>query len=219
MINVTKKWDRVARWFAILWTTILNLGKESQRKSEPVSEPVSVKRDNIEIYDVARELLGKRKKFKIGDILEWIPECKMAGVPLLGDKAIVVGFDLPKISSNQGINDPIINLDIKLLVQHTNGNFYIFPYESWRFKRVGSFFVGSETKKKKSAKKSKPKKKSAPKKKSKSTKKVAPNTVLPTNTNSSIADTQMVVPESNQQPTKIRKRKIKETVTADSVAA
>lgn len=88
--------------------------------------------------------------------------------------------------------------------------------------------VLSKKKKANAKKKSAPKKKvaskkktkkSAPKKKSKSTKKVAPNTVPPTNTNSSIADTQTVVPESNQQPIKIRKRKIKETVTVDSVAA
>ncbi|CAE14767.1 unnamed protein product [Leptospira phage LE1] len=162
MSKVREKWNRVVVWFATLWINIVNLGKETPRKTDQVS----VKRDNTVVYTAAKEYLTKKKKFKNGDILEWIPECKAQGLPLIGEQAIVVGFDIPKFPGNQSNIDPKINCDINLLVQHSNGNCYIFPFESWRFRRIGSIFLDSETKRKKSGKNPAVKKKSAVKKRS-----------------------------------------------------
>lgn len=162
MSNLRVKWNRVVLWFVSLWDAITELGKGNPKKLETVK----VRQDNTVIYDAAKVFLAKKTKFKIGDIVQWIPECKTHQVPLTEEFAVVVGFDLPKFPENQERTNAIHHLDIKLLVQHDNGNCYIFPFESWRFRRVGSIFLDSETKKKKSGKKASAKKKSAVKKRS-----------------------------------------------------
>lgn len=169
MNKIKVRWNRILSWFIALWAMLTELGKEVPEKAVQVPDaPPEFVRDTSLINDAAKAYLAKRPKFKIGDIVEWIPECRLKEYPNVGENAVVVGFDIPKIAKEISpieTNRSLQTTDIKLMVQNNKGSNLVFLYESWRFRKVGTIFAESE--KKKSAKKSAPKKKTAPKKKAK----------------------------------------------------